>query len=98
VPYTVIGVVGPDFNTELDTPPDLWLPFQIDPNSMDQARYFSILARLKPGVTVGMANARLITAADEFRSKFPGFIGPRGTALKSKAIRRRLSLASVPRS
>jgi putative ABC transport system permease protein len=77
VPYTVIGIVGPDFNTELDTPPDLWLPFQIDPDSSDQARYFSILARLKPGVTLAMANARLGRAADEFRGKFPGFVGLR---------------------
>jgi putative ABC transport system permease protein len=77
VPYTVAGVVGPDFNTELDSPPDLWLPFQIDPNSTDQARYFSVLARLKPGVTLGMANAGLSAAAEEFRGKFPGFIGPR---------------------
>lgn len=77
VPYTVIGIAGPHFNTELDTPPDLWLPFQIDPNSTDQARYFSVLARLKPGVTLAIANARLAPAADEFRGKFPGFIGPR---------------------
>jgi putative ABC transport system permease protein len=76
VPHTVIGIVGSDFNTELDTPPDLWLPFQIDPSSTDQARYFSVLARLKPGVTLAMADARLGVAADEFRSKFPGFMGP----------------------
>jgi putative ABC transport system permease protein len=77
VPYSVIGVVGPGFNTELDTPPDLWLPFQIDPDSTDQARYFSVLARLKPGATLAMVNDRLSRAADEFRSKFPGFMGPR---------------------
>jgi putative ABC transport system permease protein len=77
VPYSVIGVVGPGFNTELDTPPDLWLPFQIDPDSTDQARYFSVLARLKPGATLVMVNDRLSRAADEFRSKFPGFMGPR---------------------
>jgi putative ABC transport system permease protein len=69
--------VGPGFNTELDTPPDLWLPFQIDPDSTDQARYFSVLARLKPGATLVMVNDRLSRAADEFRSKFPGFMGPR---------------------
>ena len=29
-PYTVVGIVGSSFNTELDSPPDVWLPFQIE--------------------------------------------------------------------
>ena len=32
---------------------------------------FNVVARLKPGVTLGMANAQLHLAADEFRRKFP---------------------------
>ena len=77
VPYTVVGVVGPTFDTELDTPPDLWLPFQIDPASNDHAQYFNVVARLKPGVTQAMANAQLQLAADEFRRNFPNIMGPR---------------------
>ncbi len=76
-PYVVIGIVGPDFNTELDTPPDVWLPFQIDPASTDHARYFSVVGRLKPGVTLAMAKSQLRLAADEFRQKFPNMLGPR---------------------
>jgi len=76
-PYIVIGILGPGFNTELDSPPDVWLPFQIDPNSRDHAQYFVVVGRLKPGVTLGRAKAQLQLAADEFRRKFPNIMGPR---------------------
>ncbi|MFL6354028.1 MAG: ABC transporter permease [Bryobacteraceae bacterium] len=69
-PYTVIGIVGPGFN--FDPPSDVWIPFQFDPNSTDQAHYFLAAARLKPGVTLAMANAQLKLTADEFRRKYPG--------------------------
>ena len=76
-PYTVVGIVGSSFNTELDSPPDVWLPFQIDPASSDHAQYFTVVGRLKAGVTLAMANARLQLAADEFRGAFPNIVGPR---------------------
>jgi putative ABC transport system permease protein len=76
-PYTVVGVLGPGFNTELDSPPDVWLPFQIDPGSADHAQYFNVVGRLKRGVTPGMANAQLGLASDEFRRKYPNIMGPR---------------------
>lgn len=70
--YEVIGVLGRSFVT--DPASDLWLPFQFDPNSNDQAHYFLAAARLKPGVTVHQANAQLKLAADEFRRKYPGMM------------------------
>ena len=75
--HVVVGIVGRDFNTELDTPPEVWLPFQIDPASSDHARYFSVLGRLKPGVTLALAKSQLQPAADEFRHKFPNMLGAR---------------------
>jgi putative ABC transport system permease protein len=77
VPYVVVGVVGPSFNTELDTPPDVWLPFQIDPLSSDHAQYFNVVARLKPGVALGTANGELQLTSREFRERFPNIMGPR---------------------
>lgn len=74
-PYLVVGVVGRDFYTP--NPTDLWLPFQFDPNSRDMAHYFQVAARLKPGVSVQMANAELQLAADQFRSTYPGGMGPK---------------------
>jgi len=77
-PYQVIGITAPENKMEADPPVDLYVPFQIDPESVDQAHYFTAFARLKPGVTIGMARAQLQLAADEFRRKFAGIaMGPR---------------------
>ena len=74
-PYLVVGVIGKSFVT--DAPTDLWLPFQFDLNSRDQAHYFTVAARLKPGITMGQANAQLKLAADEYRRTYgPGAMGP----------------------
>ena len=64
-PFLVVGVIGRSFVT--DTPADLWVPFQFDLASQDMAQYFSVAARLKPGVTVPQANAQLRLAADQYR-------------------------------
>ena len=76
-PHLVVGIIGPNFGTE--TPADLWLPFQFDPISRDQAHYFQVAARLKPGVTPQMANAELKLVADQYRSMYPGVLGPKTT-------------------
>ena len=73
-PYQVVGVIGRDFVT--DNPADLWLPFQFELSSQDQAHYFEVIARLKPGVTVSMANAQLKLAASQYRTTYPGTLGP----------------------
>ncbi|HEY3987834.1 MAG TPA: ABC transporter permease [Acidobacteriaceae bacterium] len=74
-PYLVVGVIGKTFVT--DTPTDLYLPFQFDMNSQDQAHYFAVAARLKPGITIGQANAQLKLAADQFRRTYgPMAMGP----------------------
>ena len=69
-PYQVIGVLGRNFAS--DPPADLWLPLQADPNSTDQAHYLLVAARLRPGVTLGQAQAAMKLAAQEFRRKFAG--------------------------
>ena len=74
-PYQVVGVIGREFVT--DNPADLWLPFQFELSSADQAHYFGAIARLKLGVTVPMANAQLKLAADQYRTTYPGTIGPK---------------------
>jgi putative ABC transport system permease protein len=64
-PYLVVGIIGPGFVTE--TPTDLWVPFQFDLNARDMADFFTVAARLKPGVTIAQANAQLRLVADQFR-------------------------------
>lgn len=74
-PYLVVGIIGKDFVTEVPT--DLWLPFQFDLNSRDQAHYFVVAARLKPGITIGQANAQMKLAANQFRRTYgPQAMGP----------------------
>lgn len=74
-PYLVVGVIGKSFVT--DTPTDLYLPFQFDLTTQDQAHYFMAAARLKPGITYAQANAQLKLAADEFRRTYgPRSMGP----------------------
>jgi predicted permease len=72
-PYTVIGVVAHSY--AVAPPPDLYLPFQADPNSTNQGHYFRSWARLKPGVSLSAAKAALNLAGGEFRRQFPGAIG-----------------------
>ena len=74
-PYTVIGVVAPSF--AITPPPDLYLPFQADPNSTNQGHYFRSSARLKPGVSLAAAKAGLDLAGGEFRRLYPNAIGPK---------------------
>jgi len=68
-PYTVVGVLGREFQTDPEA--DLWVPFQIDPNSTNQGHYFMAAARLKPGVTLAQANAQMKLAYEQFRRRWP---------------------------
>jgi putative ABC transport system permease protein len=77
--YQIIGITAAENRMEANPPIDVYVPFQIDPNSTDQAHTFTAFGRLKPGVTLAMARAQLKLAADEFRRRYPGNIvlGPR---------------------
>ena len=76
-PYEVVGIAAPGVQTEAQVPPDVWVPLQIDPHSNNQVHYFLALARLKPGVSLSTARARLQVAAEEYRRRFPNTVGMR---------------------
>jgi putative ABC transport system permease protein len=69
--YTIIGIVSSQFRFE--TPTDVFLPFQFDLNTDSQANDSYIAARLRPGVTLQMANARLRLNAEELRRSYTLF-------------------------
>jgi putative ABC transport system permease protein len=78
-PYTIVGVLN-DFDfREFGPTPQVWVLFQFDPNSADQGHYFQAMGRLRPGVTLQQANARMDASAKEFREKFPTAIGPQNS-------------------
>ncbi|HEX5418845.1 MAG TPA: ABC transporter permease [Gammaproteobacteria bacterium] len=77
--YTIVGVVGPNFDlSDFGGNPDLWVPFQLDPNSTDQGNYFVVGARLEPGITLAQAQARLEASAAGYRQRYPNSLGPDG--------------------
>ena len=76
-PYVITGVLRPGFSS--DPPADIYLPLRADPNSTDQAHYLRAAARLRPGVTLGMAQAAMKLSAEEYEKKFPNSIGPKGS-------------------
>lgn len=82
--YEIIGVVGPRLEEsqiterstlfgeiEMHDPPDVYLPFQIDPDSADQRHFFNVAGRLKPGVTLAEANTQLQASYREYGRKWP---------------------------
>ncbi len=74
--YVIIGIVGPDFDVRQFGPaPDVWVPFQLDPNTTDQGHYFQAAGRLKPGVTLAQAQSRLQVSGAEYEAKFPNALG-----------------------
>lgn len=71
-PHSIIGVVSDTFDMrDFGRPSDVWIPFQLDPNSADQGHYFGASGRLKEGVTLEQAQAKLKLSAEDFRRKFP---------------------------
>jgi predicted permease len=78
-PHSVIGVVGSAFDfQEFGPTPDVWVAFQLDPNSPDQGHYFQAAGRLNPGVTIEQARTRVAASAAEYVRKYPNSLGPNG--------------------
>ena len=71
-PHVITGVVSSRFDFQDFGPaPEVWVPFQLDPNSHDQGHYFLAAGRLKDGVTLQQAKSELDASAAVYRTKFP---------------------------
>src|ERR1700676_852576 len=82
--YEIVGVVGSNLNNgqisetmlgdghiTIDEPPDVYIPFQLDPHSAEHGHYFNVAGRLKPGITLAAANAQLHASYSEYVRKWP---------------------------
>jgi len=69
--YEIIGVVSPHLDIAIEEPPDLYVPFQLDPYRDDNAHYFTVIGRLKPGITMPAANAQLQAGYPEYKRMHP---------------------------
>src|SRR5262245_29488907 len=68
-PFTVVGILPNSFHPDPDT--DVWIPLQADPNSANQGHYLNAAGRLKPGVAVAGAEARMKILGEQFRQANP---------------------------
>ena len=82
--YEVIGVMGRDLadgqiseqsmgsgELQIRQPPDVYLPFQLDPNSLERGHYFNVAGRLKPAVSLAAANEQLRASYQEYARRWP---------------------------
>ena len=77
--HEIIGVLGPFDTVAIQSAvgtPEVWLPFQIDPNSTMQGNFFTVAGRLRPGVSVESGTAQLAAARAEFGQAFPQALPP----------------------
>jgi predicted permease len=74
--YAIVGVLGEFHFEDFGPLPQVWMPFQIDPNTKDQGHYFQAAGRLKPGVTLEQAKARLQLSAEDYKRKYPNALRP----------------------
>jgi putative ABC transport system permease protein len=70
-PSTVIGVMPPDFKQPAYA--EVWMPLLTDSSEMRLrgARYFTVMARLKPGVTLAQAQAEMSAVATAIEQQHP---------------------------
>ena len=86
-PYVVVGIIGPRFNSEqFEQPPELYIPFQMDPNSTEGGCYCRVVGSLRPGLSLAMANAQLKLVSENFRRAFPS-LGPFQTEFVVEPLR-----------
>ena len=78
-PHPIVGIVGSSFDfREFGPAPDVWVPFLFAPNTTDPGHYFQVAGRLKPGVTIEQARARVVASAADYLRKYPRSLGPKG--------------------
>ena len=82
-PYTIVGVLGDFEFPEFGPSPQVWMPFQLNPDTADQGHHFQVARRLKPGVTLDQAKARLQASAADFRAKFPNALSNNGFSVET---------------
>jgi putative ABC transport system permease protein len=77
---TIVGVLSGTTDTAIfKLTPDLWMPLQLDPHSLEHIPSLMAGARLAPGVTLAMAREQARLAGDEFHRRFPQASGPQDT-------------------
>ncbi|HEX2191252.1 MAG TPA: ABC transporter permease, partial [Longimicrobiaceae bacterium] len=69
-PYTVLGVMSPDFPS-IGEKPEMWVPTQLDPEW--RGRYLQVVGRLRPGATLEGARREMETVGRRLAAEYPAF-------------------------
>jgi putative ABC transport system permease protein len=101
-PYTIIGVMPRNFEFPIDagrlSHRDLWIPLSLTPTEKDsEARSFnfSVVARLKPGVTRAQAQQDLDRTVQAIITQYPG-VGRIGLHAYFLSLRDEITRSSQP--
>jgi len=74
-PYTIVGVMGADFYNPRPgdpQPAEMWVPFRLDYNPNGRrSDFLSVIAKLKPAVTVDQARAEVKTISASLEQQYP---------------------------
>jgi putative ABC transport system permease protein len=73
--YEVIGVAAAE--SPVDPTVDIWMPLQVDPNSIGHSSWLQVVARLRPGVMPRAGRRQMFGLAGEFHRRYPNAMGPR---------------------
>ena len=86
-PATIVGVMPAGFNYPDDT--ELWVPFLLDPTGeARENRFVNVVARLKPAVAIGQAQAELDTINQRLEQNYA--ISNTGWSARLTELRERL--------
>lgn len=69
--HTVIGVASDAFDVRELGAVDVWLPLGLVQDSAEQGNYLQVAARLRDGVTLEQARARVAATLAAYRERFP---------------------------
>src|SRR6266850_1943883 len=77
---TIVGVLDASVDTSIfNVDPDVWIPLQLDSNSTSHGPSLIAAGRLRPSVSVPLAQAQARLAGEAFRQRYPQVIGPNDT-------------------
>ncbi|MFP5261920.1 MAG: ABC transporter permease [Blastocatellia bacterium] len=87
--YAIVGIMPADFVVPQSV--DIWTPIAFTPEQLAANNhgneFLTVIARLKPGVGMGQAQAEMDTLADQLR---PQFYGDGSWGIKLKSLREQL--------
>ncbi len=94
--YEIIGVVRNgqiaeqslfSGDIQINAPPEVYLPFQLDPNSASHGHFFNVAGRLKPGITIAAGSTALEASYRDYVRQWPGEDLPPGRGFGIQPLR-----------